>query len=113
MADVGHAGALRLLLDDLAGGALGADEQDLVLVAGHGLDQRQRLVEGGHRVLEVDDVDLVAGTEDVLVHLRVPETGLVPEVRTGLQQVAHAYLGHDNYLFSGWVLHMPPGPNRP
>src|SRR6056297_1732958 len=92
VADKRHAGALGLLLDDLASGTLGAHEQDLVLAAGHALDELQCFVERRHRVLEVDDVDFVAGTEDVLVHLRIPVTGLVTEVRTGLQQVAHAYL---------------------
>jgi tRNA U54 and U55 pseudouridine synthase Pus10 len=92
VADVGHAGALRLLLDDLARGALGADEQDLVVAGREPLDHVQRLVEGRHRVLEIDDVDLVAGTENVLAHLGVPVAGLVTEVRAGLQQVPHAYL---------------------
>jgi hypothetical protein len=92
MADVGHTGALRLLANDLSRGALGADEQDLVVTAGEALDHGQRFVEGGHRVLEVDDVDLVARTKDVLAHLGIPVTGLVTEVGTRLQQVPHAYL---------------------
>jgi hypothetical protein len=43
-------------------------------------------------VLEVDDVDLVARTKDVLAHLGIPVTRLVTEVGTRLQQVPHAYL---------------------
>ena len=102
MADIGHAGALSLLLDDLARGTLGADKQDLVLVSCEPLDQVQRFIEGGNSVLEVDDVDLVAGTKDVLVHLGIPVTGLVAKVCACLQQVAHAYLRH-NIIPCIWV----------
>ncbi|GGY63425.1 hypothetical protein GCM10011613_03910 [Cellvibrio zantedeschiae] len=45
-------------------------------------------------MLKVDDMNLVARTEDVLAHLWVPVTGLVTEVDTGGQHVAHAYLWH-------------------
>jgi hypothetical protein len=47
-----------------------------------GLDALQRL-------LEVDDVDAVALTEDEPLHLRVPAAGLVPEVDTGVEQLLH------------------------
>jgi hypothetical protein len=46
-------------------------------------------------------MDLVTGPEDVLIHLGVPETGLVSEVRTCLQQVTHAYLRHSQTLCLG------------
>jgi hypothetical protein len=36
-------------------------------------------------------VDLVALTEDVRSHLRVPETGLVAEVNTGFKHLTHGY----------------------
>ena len=52
-------------------------------------------------MLEVDNVDLVSRAKDVLIHLWVPETGLVAKVRAGLQQLAHAYLCH-NFSLS-WV----------
>src|SRR5690606_10284797 len=45
-------------------------------------------------LLEVDDVDLAAGTEDVRAHLRVPVAGLVAEVDAGFQHLAHGDLGH-------------------
>src|SRR5262249_42839482 len=41
------------------------------------------------RLLEVDDVDLVAGTEDVRSHLGVPVARLVAEMDAGLQHLAH------------------------
>ena len=52
------------------------------------LKQRQRL-------LEIDDVDLVALAEDEGRHLRVPEPGLVSEMHAGFQHLAHGHAGHD------------------
>src|SRR5207249_11150263 len=40
-------------------------------------------------LLEIDDVDAVPLSEDVLAHLRVPTLGLVPEMHTGLQELLH------------------------
>ena len=39
--------------------------------------------------LKIDDVDSVSMGEDVLFHLRVPSTFLVPEVNSSLQQRFH------------------------
>ena len=96
MADIGHAGPLRLLLDNLARGALGADKQHLVLVGRQATHEIQRCVEGRYGVLKVDDVNLVAGTKYVLTHLGVPVAGLVTEMCACLQQFAHAYLRHNS-----------------
>ena len=41
------------------------------------------------RLLQVDDVDAVALAEDVVLHLRVPALGLVPEVDAGFEQLLH------------------------
>jgi len=51
----------------------------------------QSLFERRLRLFEVDDVDLVAVTEDVRGHLGVPETGLVTKVDTRFQHFAHGY----------------------
>ena len=101
MADERHATATRVLFDDLASGALGADEHDLIFVFRQTLDRIQRVIKGGHGVLEIDDVNFVACPKNVLIHFGVPETGLVSEVRTCLQQVAHAYLRHSQTLCLG------------
>src|SRR5690625_1511691 len=92
MADIGHAGTLGLLLDYLARRALGADEENLVAVGRQPPDELQGVVEGRDGALQVDDVNLVAGPEDVGRHARVPEAGLVAKVHTGLQHLAHADL---------------------
>ena len=84
--------------------ALGADEQHATALGdriGHDL---QRLMEQRHRLGEVDDVDVVADAEDVLVHLRVPAMRLVAEMRAGLEQATHGNVRkrHDS-SFSGWT----------
>src|SRR5919206_4503261 len=46
-----------------------------------------------HGLREVDDVDVVAGTEDERSHLRVPAVGLMAEMDASLQQLAHRIVG--------------------
>jgi hypothetical protein len=87
-----HAG--RLLGDGLLGLLLGADEQHGAAAGDGVLDERERVVDVGQRLLEVDDVDAVALGEDEPLHLRVPAPGLVPEVDTALEQLAHRDDGH-------------------
>src|SRR5690606_24659636 len=85
---------------DLASGTLGAHEQDLVLAGSQLLNEGLSLVEHRQGLFQVDNVNLVARTENVLAHFRVPVTGLVAEVHTGLQHIAHSDLGHDSSLIS-------------
>ena len=83
--------------DRLLGLLLGADEQDLVAMLGdlaHEVVGRSEVADG---LLQVDDVDAVAGAEDVRLHLRIPARGLVAEVNAGLQQFFHGDL---DILFS-------------
>ena len=63
MVDVRHAATSGFLANDLAGGTLGADEQDLVLASGQALNEGQGLVEHRQGLFEVDDMDLVARAE--------------------------------------------------
>jgi hypothetical protein len=103
MVDVRHAGALRLLGDDLACLALGAHEQDGAAVLRELTHVLHRVVVHRQRLLEVDDVDLVALAEDVVGHLRIPVPRLVTEMNAGLQHLTHGY-GHAS-LHSGLCLH--------
>src|SRR5690606_29702254 len=91
---VRHAATLGLFLHGVARGALGADEQDQAALLGDARDEVHRVVEQRNRLLEVDDVDLAAGAEDVRAHLRVPVAGLVAEMDAGFQHLAHGDLGH-------------------
>ncbi len=108
LVDVGHADARRLLGDGLLGLLLRADEQDGAAV-GDGLpDELVGTVDERQRLLQVDDVDAVALGEDEPLHLRVPPTGLVPEVDAALEQLAHG----DDCHGEKTLLSAPPGVHR-
>jgi hypothetical protein len=64
------------------------------MVPRHARDEVHRVVEQRNGLLEVDDVDLAAGAEDVRRHLGVPVAGLVAEMDAGFQHLAHGDLGH-------------------
>src|SRR5690606_22890172 len=51
-------------------------------------------IDVGQRLLQIDDVDAVAVGEDEPLHLRVPATGLVPEMRAAVEQLLHGYDSH-------------------
>src|SRR4029077_8011803 len=69
---------------------LGADEQDASTLSNGVADGLQRAVHHRHRLRQIDNVDVVAGAEDVLGHLRIPTMGLMAEVHAGFQKLAHA-----------------------
>ena len=96
-----HTAARSLLFYDFTRSSFCTHEHDLVLVFHQPADKSQGVVKRGDSVLKVDDMDFVACPEDVLVHLWIPESGLVAKVRAGLQQLAHAYLCHK--LSLSWV----------
>jgi len=89
LVDVGHAAALGLFRHRLLRLPLGADEEDRPALGRQLLDVLEGLLEQAIGLLEVDDVDPVALTEDVFLHLRVPTLGLVPEVDPRLEQLLH------------------------
>jgi methionyl aminopeptidase len=91
---VRHAATLGFFLDRLARAALGAHEQDRTAPLREARDEVHRVAEQRHGLLEVDDVDLAAGAEDVRRHLGVPVAGLVAEMDAGFQHLAHGDLGH-------------------
>jgi len=71
--------------------------------AGDGLAHEPvRGVDAVEGLVEIDDVDPVALTEDETTHLRVPAPGLVAEMNSGLQELLHAYDGHGRASL-GWV----------
>src|SRR5262249_62372047 len=81
--------------------ALGAAEKNPPAI-GDGIAHRlQRAVQHRYRLGEIDDVDVVAGAEDVLRHLRIPAVGLMAEVDASLQQLAHGEVRNRHSLFSG------------
>ena len=72
---------LRLLLR--------SDEQDLSALLRDLLHSGISDIQLLQRLLQVDDVDVVAAGVDVRFHLRVPATCLVTEMNAGLQQLSH------------------------
>ena len=72
--------------------AAGEKADEILISAATGDDVgnlHQRLMQQRHGLGEVDDVDVVAGAEDVLRHLRVPAMRLVAEVNASLEQLTH------------------------
>src|SRR5208282_4594128 len=67
--------------------------------ARHGIaDRLQRLMQHRHRLRQVDDVNVVAGAEDVLRHLRIPAVGLMTEMNASFQKLAHAEVGQRHVI---------------
>src|SRR5690606_21639516 len=62
------AGAEGLLTVDVLRLLLGTDEEDRLAARGHVGHESERRPRHVHRLLQVDDVDAVAGTEDVRLH---------------------------------------------
>ena len=89
MVDEGHLAAQRFLADDFACLALGAHEEQHAPVGGELARELERVLVQRQRLFQVDDVDLVAMTEDVRRHLRIPVPGLVSEMDPGLQHLTH------------------------
>ncbi|MBV6416709.1 MAG: hypothetical protein CMLOHMNK_01324 [Steroidobacteraceae bacterium] len=96
LVDERHRAAQGFRLHGIARGALGADEQHGAAVGDHALHEVRRLLVEGLRLLEVDDVDAIALTEDERGHLRVPEAGLVSEMDARFQHLSHGHAGHKN-----------------
>jgi hypothetical protein len=91
MVDEGHLAALRLFAHDVARLALGADEKDRAAVGGGLARELERFLVERERLLQVDDVDLVAVAEDVRRHLRIPVPGLMSEMDPGFQHLTHRH----------------------
>jgi len=113
LVDVEHAAAAGLLEHRVLRLLLGADEEHATAAGGHVADERVGLAELLEGLLQIDDVDAVALTEDVLLHLRVPALGLVAEVHPGLQQFLHGKSGHvSSFGFSSAAREGVSAPHR-
>ena len=81
--DVEGARADGFINHDLLGLGFGSDEEDLATAFDDGAEGLVGSIGALDRLVEVDDVDAVAGAIDELAHLGVPATGLVSEVDAG------------------------------
>ena len=55
---------------------------------------KKELLQERHRLLQIEDVDAVAHTEDERRHLRVPAAGVMTEMHASFQKLAHGELWH-------------------
>ena len=75
--------------------AFSTNEKDFTFTSRDLVQFSQSFVEHRYSFLKVDDVNFVTRTEDERLHFRVPVTGLVTEVNTSLEHVAHGNSCHD------------------
>jgi hypothetical protein len=94
------AAALGLFRNRFLGLALGTDKQHGTAVARNLTHETAGFAEHLQSLLQIDNVNAVALSEDVFLHLGIPTTRLVTEVNTGLQQLLH---GNFNRHFSSLV----------
>src|SRR5690606_3915785 len=71
------------------------------------------LVDVGQRLLQIDDVDAVAVGEDEPLHLGVPASGLMPEVRAAVKQLLHCYDSHNESSGLFFVVGCRPASGEP
>ena len=91
---IGHAAALCFSRDHFFRRTLGSHKQYGAPVGGHAAQKIARVAVQRKRLLEIDDMNLVAFAEDERCHLRIPIARLVAEMNAGLQHLAHSHCGH-------------------
>ena len=79
-----HLAANGVVTHRVARRTFGSNEQHLAAVCDRRLDECAGLTSQGQALLEVNDVDFVAFTEDEGCHLRVPVAGLMPKMHASL-----------------------------
>ena len=89
LVDVRHPTAVGVRRDRILRLLLGTHEQDRAATGDEVADVGIRRLDAGQRLVQVDDVDAVALTEDESLHLGVPAAGLVSEVDARLKKLAH------------------------
>ena len=92
---VRHTRLLGVAADGILGLLLGTDEHDRATLGRQITGEVVRGLDTGEGLLEIDDVDPAALTEDEPLHLRVPPPGLVSEVDARFQHLPHGDDCHD------------------
>ena len=103
MVDIVLAATLGCFGDFLSGLAFGTDEKYPPAAGDDVAHRRHRPIQHGHRLLQIDDMDAVAGPKQVGGHFRVPTPGVMSEMDASLQELAHSKGGKCHRLdsFSG------------
>ena len=78
--------SLRRFLDRFLRLLLATDEKNLPAAPRHFLEKISRALQLLHRLIEIDDVDLVALLENERLHLRIPALGLVTKMDACFEQ---------------------------
>src|SRR5579875_206757 len=89
LVDVVHAATFRLFGYGLLGLLLRTNEENALTVGSELLDEIVGFIEARDRLLKIDDMNAVAVHEDEGCHLRIPASGLMPKVDTGLKKLFH------------------------
>src|SRR5271167_4361026 len=84
-----RAAALRLFSHSFLRLPLGAHKQNGLTLRGKIANKPARLAEHLEGFLQVNNVDPVALSENIFLHLRIPSSRLVAEVNSSLQQLFH------------------------
>src|SRR5439155_21117517 len=101
--DVEHAAALGLFPHHFLRLLLGADKQQLPALGCQLAYELARLAQHPHGLLQIDDVDTVAGAEDIGFHLGAPPAGLVAEMDPRFKQLLDRNVDHESCLSLGDV----------
>jgi hypothetical protein len=81
--------ALRFLGDSLLRLPLGSHKQNRFALRGKIANKPASLAEHLEGLLQINNVNPVAFSENIFLHLRIPATRLVAEVNSSLQQLFH------------------------
>ena len=95
--NVRHAATVGSVSNGFLSLLLGADEEDGAAVLGELGDKGVGLVETEKGLLQVEDVDVATVAEDVGLHLGVPATGLMTEVRACIEQGLNTDFRHIHF----------------
>src|SRR5580692_11259614 len=86
--------ALGGLGNAVLGLPLGADKQDTAALGNRIADRLKRAMHQRHGLRQIDDVDVVARTENIVGHFRIPAVRLVAKVHASLKQLTHRKIGY-------------------
>ena len=95
--DVEHAALLGFLLNSLLSLLLGAHEKNVLSALGNALHESVSFVDKTDGLFKVNDVNVVSGSIDILLHFRVPLASGVTEVHACFEQLLHRYYVCHNF----------------
>ena len=98
LVDIRHSATICGLANGVLGLLLRSDEEHVAAVGHEVTKEVVGRVDAIQRLVEINDVNSVALTEDEAAHFWVPASGLVAEVRTCLNHLTHADESHESLL---------------